>query len=319
MMTAKWGGMLIAAAVLIAAGAVLAGSDPTAGPVFNPANGHWYEAVTVADAMYWDDAKSAAEERVHRGVRGHLATITSPQEQQFVVVRLPSAISGEFYLGGFQKPGAAEPRGGWQWVTGEPWDYVNWAGGEPNDANEGESRLAFMERSRGGGWNDVPASRFPVKGYVVEYETAAPVSTRPAPVRPAPVRAAPAKSRTAMLPDLVGAWRTLDQRTIGAGTSLKAVISGELVVRNSGRKPSPATRVRFLLALEPGLNVTRRRLLQEVRIPGLKPGKSATAKLSAPLPLGTDAAGQYLTAVVNPANAFPEATHQNNVTARRVP
>ena len=29
--------------------------------------------------------------------------------------------------------------GGWEWVTGEPWSYTNWAGGEPNNSGAGQA------------------------------------------------------------------------------------------------------------------------------------------------------------------------------------
>src|SRR5437868_13904677 len=47
-------------------------------------------------------------------------------------------------LGGFEQDGAAEPAGGWCWLSGDPWSYSNWKPGEPNNgrAREGtEDRL----------------------------------------------------------------------------------------------------------------------------------------------------------------------------------
>ncbi len=46
---------------------------------------------------------------------------------------LDGELQGMWY-GGFQPPGVTPPNSGWEWVTGEPWDYTNWAPGEPNDA-----------------------------------------------------------------------------------------------------------------------------------------------------------------------------------------
>ena len=52
-------------------------------PIFNPDNGHYYEL--VADAVLWTDAKAAADASVYRGKYGHLATITSESENDFIV------------------------------------------------------------------------------------------------------------------------------------------------------------------------------------------------------------------------------------------
>ena len=68
---------------------------------------------------------------------GHLVAITSKEENDFVVdlIRHDSGfwspwknewISGPT-IGLRQREGAPEPRGGWEWVTGEPMRFVNWA------------------------------------------------------------------------------------------------------------------------------------------------------------------------------------------------
>lgn len=31
------------------------------------------------------------------------------------------------FLGGYQPAGSQEPDGGWQWLSGDDWGYVNWA------------------------------------------------------------------------------------------------------------------------------------------------------------------------------------------------
>src|SRR5689334_6374367 len=81
--------------------------------VFNPANGHYYDA--IAGARTWSQAKLDAE-----ALGGYLATLTSPAENAFVAGTLPSAVSLGFWLGGFQQPGAGpEPADGWEWVSGE--------------------------------------------------------------------------------------------------------------------------------------------------------------------------------------------------------
>ncbi len=86
------------------------------------------------------------------------------------------------WLGGFQSPGSLEPAGGWKWITGETWDYNNWASGEPNNLASGrEDKLEFHGYSSGGTftgqWNDELSTNILSSGYVVEYS--------PVPIPPA--------------------------------------------------------------------------------------------------------------------------------------
>ncbi len=137
-------------------------SDPlpnSPAPVLNPANGHYYEEILVPGGLNWFAAKAAAESRYFMGVQGHLATITSAQEDNFI-----GTISGyQRWLGGFQPPGSPEPAGNWQWVTCEPFSYTNWRSGEPNNSH-GEDVIEKLP----GGWNDLSSS-WTRGGYVVEY------------------------------------------------------------------------------------------------------------------------------------------------------
>ena len=105
---------------------------------WNPAeggNGHWYRYFS-SDPMSWIDAQSYA-----LSVRGHLATITSSEEQEFIKRLVPA--QDFLWLGGYQNtssPLYSEPAGGWEWVTGESWVYSNWhvSGPAPPEPNEGE-------------------------------------------------------------------------------------------------------------------------------------------------------------------------------------
>ncbi|MBU3684484.1 MAG: hypothetical protein FGM39_10820 [Phycisphaerales bacterium] len=106
-------------------------------------NGHWYQREGLA--VDWPEAQSRATQR-----GGHLVSIRSSDEYTF----LNQAIgiqSDLFWTGGFQQPDACEPGCGWQWVTGEPWDYTNWNWSEPSDSLGNEH---WMECYPGGLWND---------------------------------------------------------------------------------------------------------------------------------------------------------------------
>jgi hypothetical protein len=139
-----------------------------------------YEFVQVPDPFTgtnnsWDTARLAAAVRIFNGKTGHLVTITSPAENDFV----SGLISGQFsgfkgaWLGG---------KDGLGWVVGpeagQGFGYTNWGGIEPN--NSGYAYMNIGTALGGiapGKWADdsgvqgVPdSSNDPVIGYFVEYE-----------------------------------------------------------------------------------------------------------------------------------------------------
>ena len=138
--------------------------------IFNPENGHYYELVT--DEVLWVDAKMAARGRLCQGMYGHLATITSESENNFIVENVMGGVVTSAYIGGFQPEGSPEPDGGWRWVTDEPFGYTNWGSGEPNDnpGGQGENviELKGLCSSFPYDWNDRAGYTdfFP---YIVEY------------------------------------------------------------------------------------------------------------------------------------------------------
>jgi len=121
--------------------------------------------VVVNSVIDWDQAAHAAREQ-----GGYLATITSPAENSFIfgLIQDPKYWNGVYgpILGGYQPPGSTEPGGGWTWVTGEPWDYANWSGGQPdNGDNPSEDGLTFLN---GGVWNDKRTNDASFVSYIVE-------------------------------------------------------------------------------------------------------------------------------------------------------
>jgi PEP-CTERM motif/Lectin C-type domain len=146
-------------------------------------NSHYYQRVDVQ--LRWSAAEAAAELMTYQGVAGHLATVSSQQENDFLFSMFLGTGGGYKWLGGFQPLGSSEPGGGWQWVTGEPWSFTNWNTGEPNNFGNNENSLSFYggdgyvtlpERAK---WNDLPDDAgvsiggvLPL-GFVVEYDTPA--------------------------------------------------------------------------------------------------------------------------------------------------
>lgn len=155
---------------LIALAASFALIAPAQAQVFNPGNGHWYQRIDAT--VTWTQARDAASLLTFEGLTGHLATVTSVEENDFIVANLGgfTALSGH-WLGGFQDttaPDYAEPAGGWRWITGETWSFTSWFGpGEPNNGfGQPENFLVYEHAA--GRWNDLPDTLR--LGYVVEFE-----------------------------------------------------------------------------------------------------------------------------------------------------
>ena len=126
-------------------------------------NDHWYEY--VSGRADWDTAKADAEVR-----GGHLTTIHSEAENDFVWKMLYPYANPSIWLGALQPDGIprSEPLGNWNWVTDETWEanqYTNWKDGEPNDTTaRSQNHLAF---DGSGAWYD--ESQNSQLGYLVEY------------------------------------------------------------------------------------------------------------------------------------------------------
>lgn len=132
--------------------------------VLNPENGHYYQVVSISPGIDWYSAKSAAETLVYNNASGHLVTITSQSENDFLV-ELP-LMEGAYWAGGFQTQGSTNSNEGWQWITGELWSYTNWNPNEPNGGGN-ESQIEFRSQ---GDWNDRSWDTYNMPGYIVEFE-----------------------------------------------------------------------------------------------------------------------------------------------------
>lgn len=123
---------------------------------FEPSGEHQYKI--FYDTLTWEEAKAACE-----AMGGHLATITSEEEQQ----ELNSYNGGNhnLWIGGYKNTD-----GQWCWVTGEPWKYENWGEGEPNNSSNvvaDESCVAMWPEK----WNDLANGNiYEQSGYICEWE-----------------------------------------------------------------------------------------------------------------------------------------------------
>ncbi|MFW6244415.1 MAG: hypothetical protein ACOC36_00870 [Fibrobacterota bacterium] len=136
-------------------------------PLLFSENGHYYDVITFEGTISWEEARDRAESLTYNGLQGHLATITSAQENEFIW-RYLAAQSGvsSLHIGAFQAPRTDDPAANWQWITEEEWNYTNWSSGEPNDFKEVDE-IHLMLWVYSGRWNDQAAS---LRGFVVEYE-----------------------------------------------------------------------------------------------------------------------------------------------------
>ncbi|MCH8342636.1 MAG: hypothetical protein IH983_01465 [Planctomycetes bacterium] len=151
-------------------------------PIVWDVNGHAYEVVD--QHLSWPSARDFAASQLLMGVPGHLATITSAEENDFVVSVINAFESSQgvqhnlLWLGGEQIPhNAPNPAEDWTWITGELWSYTNWAPGEPNDAAGGEYYLAVYgsgnPNSSKGTWNDDFLGEGNT-GFIIEWSPARP-------------------------------------------------------------------------------------------------------------------------------------------------
>jgi hypothetical protein len=110
----------------------------------NPANGHKYQRIDTA--LTWHEAKSYCEDRSQ-----YLVTVTSSDENDFVFNHMYTEPNNENIWGWLGATDEAN-EGEWKWVTGEPWNYTNWASTEPNNYGKGEHYLVHYLGS--GEWAD---------------------------------------------------------------------------------------------------------------------------------------------------------------------
>ncbi|HEK4907876.1 TPA: DUF5011 domain-containing protein [Clostridioides difficile] len=134
--------------------------------VYNPEKRSYYQFVE-AKRITWKNAKKEAENMEYKGLKGHLAIISSQNDLNI----FNSLTSKTVWLGGTDEI----VEGDWRDVKGEPLKWTNWAPGEPNNHDvDGEDYLVSLKNSNGL-WNDTSNSPSPIwtdiEGFIVEFET----------------------------------------------------------------------------------------------------------------------------------------------------
>lgn len=124
--------------------------------------GHIYELYDKPTS--WKTAKLVCENK-----GGHLATITSSEEQKVIESLIRYGKRTFYNVGATNLENINE----WKWVTGESMSYTNWAIGEPNNVANIERYLSvFNNENYLAQWNDTTnASTSGVSnGFICEYD-----------------------------------------------------------------------------------------------------------------------------------------------------
>ncbi|MCR4618049.1 MAG: hypothetical protein K5669_07690 [Lachnospiraceae bacterium] len=124
--------------------------------------GHTYVFYEDSTEVYtWMECRDDCEAK-----GGHLVTINSAEEADFLRLNFPDSRAwigayNDAFFGG---------TGEWCWVTGEPFDYTEWAENEPSYSNELEGFGLFWNANNE--WNDLTEydSNNRHYGYICEYE-----------------------------------------------------------------------------------------------------------------------------------------------------
>ena len=158
--------------VLVGVGEVWA--EPVEWAIATGGNGHYYEY--VPNFIVWEDARIEAQTRTYLGDTGHLVTVTSQAENDFIF----DNVTQEWAAAGAHD---LETEGVWEWVVGPEagtvfWQegigtitYAPWRSGEPNNGPGGLENY-LMINYLGRLWNDYQGDDG--MGYVVEFSNPIP-------------------------------------------------------------------------------------------------------------------------------------------------
>lgn len=137
-------------------------------------DGHMYNF--YLETIDWNSAKEKCE-----SVNGHLVTITSDEENQFLVNNFPNNLISFFWIGASDE----EQEGDWRWVTGEKFEYDNWSVDSPNNDLDNEHYAGIMKYEENfddietpiGTWNDFAEDTRYRSGFICEWEQSKTLNT----------------------------------------------------------------------------------------------------------------------------------------------
>ncbi len=120
--------------------------------------------------LKWTEAKAECE-----ALGGHLVTITTPGEEEFVEKLVKEGEKDFYWLGACDSD---ENPNIYYWVTGEVFSYHNWAPGQPDNGDWGiggyENYIGMLRVDKYGAkafaWNDFRDNPNDSRGYICEWD-----------------------------------------------------------------------------------------------------------------------------------------------------
>ncbi len=216
-------------------GAILDGSGFLEGGVLHPVGatpfqGHYYLLSAVCAS--WSDAKADCE-----AMGGHLAVVTSPEENDFVYDHGASLAN---WIGASD----LDVEGTFAWVTGEPFAFTNWRVNQPDNYEDNEDAVSFFQDPT---WND--RSMTDLRAAVCEFESRTPPAIR--------LRRAGQPDRVAtgvrwtdaghltfdvdLAGAILGAWDVTVTNPDGQSATLAGAFTVEVLLKVTGLTPAPGS------------------------------------------------------------------------------
>eukprot|EP00058_Branchiostoma_floridae_P019226 XP_002604716.1 hypothetical protein BRAFLDRAFT_80311 [Branchiostoma floridae] len=137
----------------------------------NPLNDFCYQFHT-GSFRTWHDARAVCQAN-----GGDLVSINTPSESAYITGRVSLVTNmATMWIGAHDQT----TEGGWSWVDGSPFTFLNWGGGEPNNAGNGGEDCTEIAVTNGN-WNDLNCDN--LRGYICKMRANVPTPT-PVPDQP---------------------------------------------------------------------------------------------------------------------------------------
>ena len=194
------------------------------------------------DGMTWEQAEKACEK-----TGGHLVTIASQDEQDFVYSLIQDGSKISYWIG----LNDVQTEGKWQWVTGEAVSYLNWDKKQPDNDNRNGEDFAGITRIKQdwadvGYWNDFSKDGSDTGlnniGYVCEWDNLS--GSVPTETKPEPEPQKPASKDTTSFGSHVSEWSAKEMEKAYEMKLIPEKLVGEDLTRQINRAEFAAVAVK---------------------------------------------------------------------------